>query len=249
MRFKTDGIIIHKRIFGENGLIIKCITEERGIVAGFVSIRNKKISSWINVGNLIQISYYGKEDSLGKIVPEIKKAFTNIILTDRIKLQFTITIADFALMVFGNETINTDESEGFNIIKDFYNYLSDNKIDFSALGNFLITLKKIITVAGYGFNLDSCVVTNDTNIDNLKFLSPKSGCAVSEEGAGDYKKLLFVLPKFFITEETKDLVDKTDIENTIKIISRFILKTKKMNRSFEKNWLKTIELIEKNIAI
>jgi DNA repair protein RecO (recombination protein O) len=61
---------------------------------------------------------------------------------------------------------------------------------------------------GYGLDLAACAVTGAR--ENLAFVSPKSGRAVSEEGAGLWRERLFRLPPFLTggaDPNTEDLVD------------------------------------------
>ena len=82
--------------------------------------------------------------------------------------------------------------------------------------------KLILKETGYGFSLEKCVVTGEK--ENLVFLSPKSASAVSKEAGEKYKKLLFDLPKFFLTENI-DFIEKNDIQNAEKINRHFLEKT------------------------
>ena len=47
---------------------------------------------------------------------------------------------------------------------------------------------------GFGLDLSECAVTGGT--DELAFVSPRSGRAVSPVGAGEYRERLFPLPAF-----------------------------------------------------
>ena len=79
----------------------------------------------------------------------------------------------------------------------------------------IFLLKKI----GFGLELSKCVLTNQTN--NLKFVSPKSGCAVSQKVAEKWKKRLFILPEFLLSEKNAKL---QDIINGLKITTNFLKK-------------------------
>ena len=53
----------------------------------------------------------------------------------------------------------------------------------------------LLSELGYGLDLAACAVTGSR--ENLIFVSPKSGRAVSEAGAGLWRERLFRLPPFF----------------------------------------------------
>jgi DNA repair protein RecO (recombination protein O) len=52
----------------------------------------------------------------------------------------------------------------------------------------------VLSELGFGLDLSECAATGATS--NLAFVSPKSGRAVSLEGAGEYKDRLLPLPLF-----------------------------------------------------
>ena len=55
---------------------------------------------------------------------------------------------------------------------------------------------KFLSELGFGLDLSKCAVTGSKN--DLQFISPKSGRAVSAEGAGEWRNKLFMLPEFFL---------------------------------------------------
>ena len=56
----------------------------------------------------------------------------------------------------------------------------------------------VLADLGYGLDLARCAVTGST--ENLRYVSPKSGCAVSEAGAGAWKSRLLDLPPLLLDE-------------------------------------------------
>ena len=75
--------------------------------------------------------------------------------------------------------------------------------------DYIIWELNLLTEIGYGLDLTKCAVTNEK--DNLVFVSPATGSAVTEIGAGQYKNKLLKLPKFLINEkfdhDTEDVID------------------------------------------
>ena len=59
----------------------------------------------------------------------------------------------------------------------------------------------LLSELGYGLDLEKCVVSGKK--ENLIYISPKSGKAVSEEEGKKYKDKLFKLPKFLIKRNVK----------------------------------------------
>ena len=77
----------------------------------------------------------------------------------------------------------------------------------------------LLSELGYGLDLSQCAVTGE--IENLKYVSPKSGRAVSELGAGIWVKKLLILPKFLQKFNT-NAVDNDELNYGIKLTTFFL---------------------------
>ena len=85
---------------------------------------------------------------------------------------------------------------------------------------------ELLSEIGYGIDLSKCAVTSKR--DELVYVSPKSGRAVTVEGAGSYKDRLIKLPKFIVSKESE--CDNNDIINGLELTEYFFRK-----RFFEPN--------------
>ena len=78
----------------------------------------------------------------------------------------------------------------------------------------------LLSDIGYGLDLTECAVTSEK--ENLKFVSPSSGRAVTIEGAGSYKDKLFKLPNFLINRSSE--YNNEDLENALNLTEHFFRK-------------------------
>ena len=78
----------------------------------------------------------------------------------------------------------------------------------------------LLSDIGYGLDLTECAVTSEK--ENLKFVSPSSGRAVTIEGAGSYKDKLFKLPNFLINRSSE--YNNEDLENALSLTEHFFRK-------------------------
>ena len=77
---------------------------------------------------------------------------------------------------------------------------------------------QLLRELGFGLELDNCVVTGATN--NLEYVSPRSGCAVSQEPGKPYHDRLLALPKFLVSGQTT--ANYADIYNGLKLTGYFL---------------------------
>lgn len=220
MHFKTIGFIISSKELGEKGALIKCITTDRGLLQSFVLRSNlKKNHSTITIGHLILINYYSKEGSLGRIVPELLKSYTNSILSNRTSLFMLISICDILCLLLDNHNDNTNK-----ILQNIRTFC-DNSLKChnsnKKIADFIILTKTILSLTGYGINLSSCVATRNKDIASLTFISPKSWQAVSTEAGQPFADKMLPLPQFLITNNTEK-VSNICLLQSIRILDKFL---------------------------
>ena len=87
------------------------------------------------------------------------------------------------------------------------------------LSNYIKWELILLSELGFGLDLKVCAVTGLK--DDLSYVSPKSGRAVSKKGAGKWKNKLFLLPNF-ITKDNENTEDKNELINAIKITTFFL---------------------------
>jgi DNA repair protein RecO (recombination protein O) len=75
----------------------------------------------------------------------------------------------------------------------------------------------ILSELGFGLDLSECAATGAR--EELAFVSPKSGRAVSREGAGDYRDRLFPLPAFL---SVGGAASWEDVFNGLRITGHFL---------------------------
>ena len=97
--------------------------------------------------------------------------------------------------------------KSLSLIKD----ICKNKEDW--IKSYIFWEIDLLSDIGYGLDLTECAVTSEK--ENLKFVSPSSGRAVTIEGAGSYKDKLFKLPNFLINRSSE--YNNEDLENALSL--------------------------------
>jgi DNA repair protein RecO (recombination protein O) len=84
---------------------------------------------------------------------------------------------------------------------------------------------------GYGLSLDRCAVTGA--VSELLYVSPKTGCAVSEQGAGQYRHRLLKLPAFLVDSTIKsEGVSLEEVRQGLQLTEHFWNRALKAQHSF-----------------
>ena len=244
MNFKDQGIILSIRKYSEYSLIIKILSHNHGICCGFVPFAHKSVknSYLYQIGNLTEFTWRAKSmDSLGSFKIELIKSFLAEILSSHLKLKCLTNIVD---IIEDNILEKEPHQELFISFLDLLNNLKQKDNIF--LGNYIKLEIELLQILGYGIDLSKCAATGQKN--NLYFVSPKSGRAVSKEAGEKYHNKLLKLPQFLIKKNLDSVnINKDDLLNGLRLSGFFINKylNKGENSDIENTRNKLVGLAEK----
>ena len=211
-----EAIILSYQNYSETSIILKVFTKNLGIRKGFVrGAKSKKKNYIFESGNLLSVSYKARtEDMLGSFSVEMLKSCSAIYTSNPLKFSGIVSILNLIEYCLLENEIEYElygcSKELINKIMSCYNGWLTDYVLWE-----IFLLKKI----GFGLELSKCALTNKTT--NLCYVSPKSGCAVSDEVPEYWRNRLFILPKFFLSENKATL---QDIRNGFKITTYFLKK-------------------------
>jgi DNA repair protein RecO (recombination protein O) len=215
MQWNDEGIIISSRPHGESGVLVCALTQTKGRVHGYIrgQIKNSAI---IQSGNMVQIRWRGRTDEhLGTVALELIKPLPNTVLEQSAKLKAWVGLAAMLDWTLPEKEPHADlYFELQNVITSFnYNNWIEEYIKFEC---------NLLSRMGFGLDLSRCVVTGVNK--NLAFVSPKSGCAVSENEGNPYRDKLFNLPEFMRPDGGLVKATKKCLSEGLQITGYFIEK-------------------------
>ena len=216
MRWGDKGLVISVKKYGENSLILHLLTKDHGVHAGLVKYSSTKKSGHIyELGNILSVEWTGRlEEQLGFYKSELEKSYLYSIINNSLKLDALNSICSMLSMFLPERQVNSKlYQETLVIIK----HLSNN--DILWVSRYVQWELLLLSELGYGLDLSQCVVTGE--IENLKYVSPKSGRAVSELGAGKWIKKLLILPKFLL-KFNSNATDNEELNYGIKLTTFFL---------------------------
>jgi DNA repair protein RecO (recombination protein O) len=196
VRWSSEGFVLSLKPHNEKSYILEVLTIEHGKHKGLIrGVHSKNIRSIIEPGNEIIAHWSGRlETHLGNYGVESIKSWSSLILNDRKKLCALTSACSLISNTIAEKQPNENIYTG---LKFLIQILTSNKDQW--IKDYIIWELNLLTEIGYGLDLTKCAVTNEK--DNLVFVSPATGSAVTEIGAGQYKNKLLKLPKFLINEK------------------------------------------------
>jgi DNA repair protein RecO (recombination protein O) len=192
MRLETQAIICAVRPHGEHGAIVRALTPADGIQAGYVrGGRSRRLRPVLLPGNLVHAEYRARSDEqLPHLAVELAVS-RGPFLSEPLPaaaIEWSTALAAAAL----------PEGHAYPRVYAALDGLlgaiasaPSARAWASALARYELL---VLAELGFGLDLSECAVTGGT--DDLAFVSPKSGRAVSKRAGEAYGDRLFALPAF-----------------------------------------------------
>ncbi|RYE06515.1 MAG: DNA repair protein RecO [Rickettsiaceae bacterium] len=227
MNFQDIGIIIGKRLLKENLNIVTLFTKSHGLYSGVVRKSAKTAAATYSEGNLVDFFWQARlHDHLGSAKCEHLKSYNSSFIFNKTKLYaFNSIVSLIKIAFFEREPHN-------NFFPVFEYYLAKSSISSSFdLPSYIEVELAILQESGYGLQLKNCAVSGFS--ENLQYVSPKSGKAVSQEQGRKYADKLLLLPKFLV--ESKADTSAEEVKQAFNLTSYFF------NRYIFKNGQEPLE--------
>ena len=216
MNLTDEGIAIGVKKFSDSTNLMKILTKDNGIYSGLIRIKKNQGNSGVNIpGNTLSVNWRARlSEHLGFFNTELIKSRSSNYLNSSINLEVLNSICSL-MDIFPEREECIDL---YNIIEKLLDNLNNTRLwPFLYIKFELLFIERM----GYGLDLSSCAVNGST--DNLNWVSPKTGRAVSALGAKGWEDRLLKLPEFLGQNEIKS-VSKTDLLDSLKLTEFFLIK-------------------------
>ncbi|MCY3984562.1 MAG: DNA repair protein RecO [Roseovarius sp.] len=214
MEWRDKGLLLKRSAHGEHAAIIEVFTSERGKYAGLVhGGASRKMAPVLQPGALLDITWKARlEDHLGAYSVELETSRMAVVLNDRMALAGLNAVSSLLLFCL-------PERQGYPGLYAqtcaLLEILGQSDIWPLAYMQWEMALLEHL---GYGLDLDSCAVLGP-GAGVPGFISPRTGRAVSREGAGKWANRLLPLPPCMIgLGEAPD----TEVAASLKVTGHFL---------------------------
>ena len=188
MEWRDQGVLLSMRRHGESSAIIDVFTENHGRHGGVVrGGASRKMAPILQPGAQLDVAWRARlEEHIGNYTIEPIKSRSGDILSDRLALaglNALTSLLSFALPE--REPHDTIYRRTIGVL----DLLGEPELWPLAYLRWEVGLLEDL---GFGLDLSACAVTGVT--EGLRYVSPKTGRAVSETGAGTWASRLLPLP-------------------------------------------------------
>ncbi len=215
MQWTDDGVVLGARRHGESSIILELMTRDHGRHLGLVhGGRSRKQQPMLQPGNTVHAVWRARLDEhLGSFQVEGGDMRAARFIASPLALYGFATVA--ALLRFLPE--RDPHPALYETLTVLVDHLDDREIAPALFVRFEIA---ILAEFGFGLDLTRCAATRTR--DDLVFVSPKSGRAVSAEAGEPYRDRLLPLPGFLIGRSAANQPSSDDIRAGFALTSYFL---------------------------
>ena len=214
MEWRDTGAVLAARKHGENSAVLEVFTETRGRHAGVVrGAASRKNAANLEPGTQVSVTWRERlEEHLGSFTIEPIKSRAASVMSGRRELAALNAVTGLLSFALPEREPHPRLYAGTLTMLDL---IGENDAWPVAYMHWELALLEAL---GFGLDLTTCAVTGVN--DGLKYVSPRTGRAVSEEGAGEWKDRLLPLPSCV----SKPLATTTlaEVEQGLKLSGHFL---------------------------
>jgi DNA repair protein RecO (recombination protein O) len=194
MEWTDDAIVLSVRAHGETSAIVEALTREHGRHLGLVrGGASRRVKPVLQPGNGVRLHWRARlNEHLGSITAELTSARTGDMLESRAALAGLNAFTAVAAAALPEREVHAPVFEAANVLLDAMRH--GEVAHWGAL--YVRWEAGLLEELGFGLDLTRCASTGST--ENLLYVSPRTGRAVSAEAGAPYKERLFALPGFLL---------------------------------------------------
>ena len=198
MLWTDEGVLLAVRRHGESGAIVSVFTARHGRHAGLVRGGfGRRARPVYQQGNILHLTWRARlAEQLGALSGELKVPLAARLMADPARL------AGLAAACALLETTLPERDPHPDLYATLCAFLEQLAEGGGWLESYVRFELALLAELGFGLDLSRCAVTGTS--DDLVYVSPNSGRAVSRSGAGRYADRLLALPAFLLGRAPAD---------------------------------------------
>ncbi len=214
MNWSDEGIIISVRSHGESAAVAEVFTRMHGRHLGLVyGGRSRRMRPVLQLGNEVDVDWKGRlAEHLGHFKMELRRGVAAVAMGSAARLAALSSLCALLRLLPERDP----HGNLFEVTLFVLGYLEDDNVWPALVVRWELAL---LDELGFGLDLTQCAATGAR--EDLIYVSPKTGRAVSREAGVPYKDRLLALPAFLNKGNTSD-VSSSDILTGLDLTQHFL---------------------------
>ncbi len=204
MEWEAPAVVLAARAYSEGDALVTVLTEAYGTHNGLARGGNsrKQASTW-QPGNVVQARWVARlADQLGSITAELVHPGAALAMDDALPLAILSSACAVA------EGALPEREPHPRVFAGLVQLIAGLGRGADALTELVRWEGVLLADLGYGLDLSACAVSGATA--GLAWVSPRTGRAVSDAAAGEWRDRLLRLPGFLVGGNTASAADWRD---------------------------------------
>ncbi len=198
MEWEAPTIVLDARPYGEGDVVATVMSQDHGLHRGLArgGASKGKAATW-QAGNLVQVRWTARlTEQLGSFSGELIHAAAAHVMDDPLGLAMLTSLCAVT------EGALPERQPHPRIFAGLLGLIPRLPLGEAELTDIVRWELAVLADLGYGLDLSACAVTGRT--EGLIYVSPRTGRAVTREGAGIWTVRLLPLPGFIIGDAAVD---------------------------------------------
>lgn len=198
MEWDAPAIILDVRPYGEGDAVATVMTETHGLHRGLArgGASRGKAGTW-QPGNVVQVHWTARlSDQLGSFTGELIHPGASYAMEE------AMSVAMLTAMCAVAEGALPEREPLPRVFAGLLLLIPRLPLGESILTELIQWELVVLADLGYGLDLSACAITGRT--EGFAYVSPRTGRAVTQEGAGDWAARLLPLPSFLTSSAPPD---------------------------------------------
>jgi len=214
MDWRDEGFVLSARAHGETSAILELFTREQGRTLGLVhGGAGRRMRSVLQPGNKLSAHWRARlSEHLGTYQVELVRPLAGLLMDDPLAL-LALSAASAVCGIVPEREAHPSLYDGYEVLLET---LQDEHVWPAIFVRFELGLLQEL---GFGLDLTRCAATGTR--DDLAYVSPKSGSAVSRAAGEPYKERLFRLPGFLIGTQAGE-ASPGDVAEGLRLTGHFL---------------------------
>ena len=192
MLWEDEGVVLALRRHGESAAVVSLLTAAHGRHAGLVrGGAGRRARPVYQIGNRLRVTWRARlPEQLGSFTGELQEAIAAALLDHPDRLA---ALGSACALLEASLPERDPHPVLYKILLELIDVLLEDTGWPERYVRFELAL---LAELGFGLDLQACAVTGET--EDLAYVSPRSGRAVSRQGAGAWADRLLPLPGFLL---------------------------------------------------
>jgi DNA repair protein RecO (recombination protein O) len=214
MNWSDEGVILSVRPHGETAAVVEILTRGHGRHLGLVhGGRSRKTRPVLQIGNHVGVTWKARlAEQLGHMNVELIRGYAAAAMDDAAALMGLTSLCTLARLIPERDP----HPNLYEVTLFVLAYLDDASVWPALLARWELAL---LDELGFGLDLTQCAATGIN--DDLIYVSPKTGRAVSASAGEPYRDKLLNLPPFLLPGRKAPLAPG-DVESAFALTGHFL---------------------------